>query len=110
MTDDDSDPSSPLFIFNTVRDKTNYLGYVIIDNMVQILQITLRTLEFKNRLAHSSKAQLKLSFGEIEKPFPHPRVIKDDRIKFDGQRMSLSSYAEEQILKVRIGRCRVICM
>lgn len=65
--------------------------------MVQILQITLRTAEFKNKLAFAAKAHLKLSFGESEKAFPHPRVIKDEFIKFDGQRMSLSSYSETQV-------------
>ena len=65
--------------------------------MVQILQITLRTAEFKSKLSSASKALLKLSFGDSEKPFPHPRIIKDNMIKFDGQRMSLSSYSEEQI-------------
>lgn len=65
--------------------------------MVQILQITLRTAEFKSKLSSASKALLKLSFGDAEKPFPHPRIVKDNMIKFDGQRMSLSSYSEEQI-------------
>lgn len=70
--------------------------------MVQVLQVTLRTAEFKNKLLHSAKALLKLSFGDVEKPFPHPRVIKDQIIRFDGQRMSISSYSEVLIEKVFI--------
>lgn len=68
--------------------------------MVQILQITLKEAQFKNKLSSSTKALVKIKFGEIEKSYPTPRNIKDQICKFYGERISLSSQQFEPITKV----------
>ncbi len=52
--------------------------------MVQILQVTLREAQFKSKIPAGSKAVVKVVFGESEKNFPNPRVIKGDICNFYG--------------------------
>lgn len=59
--------------------------------MVQVLQITLREAEFKNKLTPNAKALVRIKFGDSEKSFPNSRNIKNEICKFYGERMSLSS-------------------